>query len=84
MIKKQLYILLFLCSFITVHAEGIDRGIRKTTFIPKGQWMLGGTFSYSEHTDDNYRNIVLTDVTVTAILLRRVLSLVISSGIILR
>lgn len=37
MIKKQLYILLFLCSFITVHAEGIDRGIRKTTFIPKGQ-----------------------------------------------
>ena len=24
--------------------------------------MLGGTFSYSEHTDDNYRNIVLTDV----------------------
>lgn len=62
MIKKQLYILLFLCSFITVHAEGIDRGIRKTTFIPKGQWMLGGTFSYSEHTDDDYRNIVLTDV----------------------
>lgn len=62
MIKKQLFILLLLGLSITVYAEGIDRGIRNTTFIPKGQWMLGGTFSYSEHTEDNFRNIILTDV----------------------
>lgn len=62
MIKKQIYILFFLCSILTVNAEGFDRGIRKSTFIPKGQWMLGGTFSYSEHEDDDFKNILLKDV----------------------
>ena len=31
--------------------QRIDREIMKTTFIPKGQWMAGGTVSYSEHED---------------------------------
>lgn len=31
-----------------------DRGIQNHTFIPKGQWMVGTTFSYSEHEDNNF------------------------------
>lgn len=31
-----------------------DRGIQSHTFIPKGQWMVGSTFSYSEHEDGNF------------------------------
>lgn len=40
-----------------------DRGIQNHTFIPKGQWMVGSTFSYSEHEDDNFSFLgVLEDI----------------------
>ena len=40
-----------------------DRGIVMKTFIPKGQWMVGATFSYSEHVDDNFEFLsVLKDI----------------------
>lgn len=40
-----------------------DRGIVMQTFIPKGQWMVGTTFSYSEHVDDNFEFLsVLKDI----------------------
>lgn len=42
-----------------------DRGIQSHTFIPKGQWMAGSTFSYSEHEENNYRFLVLKDVEST-------------------
>lgn len=33
------------------------------TFIPKGQWMVGTTFSYSEHVDENFEFLsVLKDI----------------------
>ena len=31
----------------------IDRGVQERVFIPKGQWMAGGSVSYSEHEEDN-------------------------------
>lgn len=41
-----------------------ERGIVMQTFIPKGQWMVGATFSYSEHVDDNFEFLsVLKDIT---------------------
>ena len=41
-----------------------DRGIEMKTFIPKGQWMVGATFSYNEHVDDNFEFMsVLKDIT---------------------
>ena len=41
-----------------------DRGIEMKTFIPKGQWMVGATFSYNEHVDDNFEYMsVLKDIT---------------------
>jgi hypothetical protein len=43
----------------------IDRGMKKSVFIPKGQWLIGSTFSYSEHQDDNYKFMVLNDISST-------------------
>ena len=40
----------------------IDREIQSKVFIPKGQWMAGGTISYSEHSEDNLNFLVLKDV----------------------
>lgn len=40
----------------------INRDIMKSTFIPKGQYMAGGTVSYSEHDEDNLNFLVLKDV----------------------
>lgn len=58
-------VLLLLCAVTTLSAKGnkYDRGIVMKTFIPKGQWLAGATFSYSEHTDDNFEFLsVLTDI----------------------
>ncbi len=45
-----------------IRPQRIDREIMKTVFIPKGQWMAGGTVSYSEHDEDNLNFLVLKDV----------------------
>ncbi|ADV45186.1 hypothetical protein [Bacteroides helcogenes] len=45
-----------------VRPQRIDREIMKTVFIPKGQWMAGGTVSYSEHDEDNLNFLVLKNV----------------------
>ncbi|MDM8256441.1 hypothetical protein [Phocaeicola barnesiae] len=42
--------------------QRIDRGIMQTVFIPKGQWMAGGTVSYSEHEENNLNFLVIKDV----------------------
>lgn len=42
--------------------DRIDRGIMKTVFIPKGQWMAGGTISYSDHVEDNLNFLVLKNI----------------------
>ena len=41
--------------------ERIDREVQKRVFIPKGQWMTGGSVSYSEHEEDNLNFLVLKD-----------------------
>ena len=40
----------------------IDRGVQEKVFIPKGQWMAGGSVSYSEHEENNLNFLVLKDV----------------------
>ncbi len=49
--------LLFLALGAT--AQRFDRGITQITFIPKGQWITGCNVSYSQHTNDNYKFIVI-------------------------
>ena len=64
--KHILIMLLLVCS-IPAMARGnnFDRGIEQKTFIQKGKWMVGASFSYSEHTDDNFKWLVMDDVTST-------------------
>lgn len=38
-----------------------ERGIVKRTFVPKGQWFFGGTCSYAEMSQENYKFLVLKD-----------------------
>lgn len=61
----SLTILLVCCSVMPVMAKKnkYDRGIEMKTFIPKGQWMVGATFSYDEHVDENFEFLsVLKDI----------------------
>lgn len=41
-----------------------SRGIAniRTEFVPKGQWVFGGSISYSTHTNDNYDFIIFEDI----------------------
>lgn len=63
-IKKVVLILIALigCYQFVFAVKPIDRGIRSSTFIPQGQWLAGGTVSYSEHNEDNLNFLILKDV----------------------
>ena len=41
-----------------------NRGLAsmKTTIVPKGQWVFGGTVSYSTHTNNAYKLLVVDDI----------------------
>ena len=66
--KAGFYILLmlttwFMTSPVMAKKNKYDRGIVMKTFIPKGQWMVGATFSYNEHVDQNFEFLsVLKDI----------------------
>ncbi len=50
-------------SAINPHrVKRIDRVVHDVVFIPKGQWMGGGTVSYSEHNEDNLNFTVLKNI----------------------
>lgn len=40
----------------------VDRALLKSVFVPKKQWMLGGTFNYQEWDTDNINILVLKDI----------------------
>lgn len=63
--QKSNFIIFFLFVFTSsiMAVKPIDRGIHASTFIPKGQWMGGGTISYSEHDESNLNFLILKDVT---------------------
>ena len=68
---KRLLLAIVCIVAVTVSAEAqkrerklkrIDRGVQEKVFIPKGQWMAGGSVSYSEHEEDNLNFLVLKNV----------------------
>lgn len=61
--RKSILLLAALCIWggYCLGKERINRGIVKRTFVPKGQWFFGGTCSYSEMNQDNYKFLVLKD-----------------------
>ena len=44
-----------------------NRGIAniRTEFVPKGQWVFGGSVSYSTHSNDNYNFLIIEDIQST-------------------
>lgn len=64
----QILFLLLIMSCVSFSMQAgdntYDRGIVMKTFIPKGQWMVGASFSYSEHVDQNFEFLsILKDIT---------------------
>lgn len=49
---------------LTINQRRARRGLtdRHTLFVPKGQWIFGGTASYSTHTNSNYRLLIIDDI----------------------
>lgn len=49
----------------TINQRRAERGISSMTslFVPKGQWVFGGTISYSTHTNRDYDVLVIDDIT---------------------
>ncbi len=43
-------------------AQEFNRGIVLNTFIPKGQWVVGSSISYSEYSNDNYQFLVIENI----------------------
>ena len=60
--RKIIIILLLLCPAWGQAKKKFDRGIVKTVFVPKGQWFMGSTVSYSEQSADKYQFLVLADI----------------------
>lgn len=42
-------------------AQRQERKMENRTFISKGEWLTGGNFGYTTHTNENYKFIVLED-----------------------
>lgn len=53
---------ILLCTFNIAAQKGFDREIRSSVFVPKGTWLTGCSFSYSEQTNDNYKFLILKDI----------------------
>ena len=54
-------------STSTAYSHGLrrqNRGIAdiSTEFVPKGQWVFGGTVSYSTHSNNNYSFLIVEDI----------------------
>lgn len=56
--KKILLFLLFIWG-ITAQAQEFKRNIEPRTFVPKGQWIVGSSVSYSEHNEQNYQFLIV-------------------------
>lgn len=48
----------------TINEKRRQRGLtdKHNLFVPRGQWVFGGTASYSTHTNDNYRFLVIEGI----------------------
>ena len=56
----------------TVNEMRRQRGLteKHNLFVPRGQWIFGGTASYSTHTNDNYRFLIVEDINSTGYTVR--------------
>ena len=59
--QKTIIIVLILAVIAggKARAQEFKRHIEQSTFVPKGQWVVGSSISYSEHTEDNYQFLII-------------------------
>ena len=51
-----------LCLALTAQAQRKQKPIPDKVFVPKGQWIVGSSVSYSEHTEDNYDFLIVEGI----------------------
>lgn len=61
-IVKALVCLCLLLPALAAGAQEFKRDIELTTFVPKGQWILGNSISYSEHNEKNYQFLIIDGI----------------------
>ena len=44
---------------LSVQAQEGKKKIADNVFVPKGQWIVGSSVSYSEHTEENYQFLII-------------------------
>lgn len=52
--KKLLCIICLACTALGGYAQDTQKKLPSKVFVPKGQWIVGSSVSYSEHTENNY------------------------------
>ncbi|MFI3294702.1 MAG: hypothetical protein R3Y19_01635 [Rikenellaceae bacterium] len=64
--KRLLFSLLVIFTTLAAIAQPMDRGIKKSVFMPKGQWFAGGSASYLEVTGDDYDFLMINNIEAKA------------------
>ena len=62
-----IFTMLFLGA-LSAEAQHYDRGyetVPSAPFIPKGTWSVGGTAKYTQHINDGYNMLVISDINST-------------------
>lgn len=57
--KKLLCIICLACTALGGYAQDTQKKLPSKVFVPKGQWIVGSSVSYSEHTENNYDFLVV-------------------------
>ena len=57
--NKILFLILALGLAFQAQAQEFKRNIELKTFVPKGQWIVGSSLSYSEHNEQNYQFFII-------------------------
>lgn len=56
---RNIFLICFVLCIFSVHAQSSLKKIPYGVFVPKGQWIVGSSVSYSEHTETNYDFLVV-------------------------
>lgn len=60
--KKLLCIICLACTALGGYAQDTQKKLPSKVFVPKGQWIVGSSVSYSEHTENNYGFLVVEKI----------------------
>ena len=62
LVKKTIFFWLLIIAgagIAIAQTQEFKRNIEPRTFVPKGQWIVGSSVSYSEHNEQNYQFLIV-------------------------